>query len=923
VEILLEYPDRLRRNATPGLIPALEALRERIVSRFGRKLVVTHLGLARDRYREFIGNQEAIGHQLERRLVVPSWGEADYQSCTSPRSVAGSASPKFRLKMPLSLGHEFGVSLHAHLYPEHGRRDAVAELCALFNLLISIFDWVNDCSPDAHHELASVFSEETVRRLCADSSGAHDLQQALATVQHPGVRALIKTMITFFTNLHAWARTSVNDAAWERLSGLLVRAYRAEIVTTGLNGAAHHSFSEALAAAQAKSVLPFEIFLAIAIACEDQPLALHMDDALALVRSFGTLISIADDVADLVSDYRSGDANTILLNLGISSRNAAAHPPDDEFAFDGEKCAEALVEGLYENVTLALSLAASGRDSSRVQRFGDVIVGYAQGWLGLTELDPHVDGADTESAAFKRALLTDAVKLAQGIRRRDGNPCGWLIDGRSALLRSNTLQIATRRLWEKLRPYRPTAVGGVSLGADPLVAGLMIQAQGEGWPLKGFMIRQAPKKHGLCKQVEGPELTAQDRVALVDDLIGGGGTLQLATRCIEPFGAQIVAAGALIDLHKGGAADLRRRGVPVETLFTGGELGMAIQSPLRPGAWKLQWSVPGIYRGQYWAPKSSPTSAGGHIYLGSDTGYVACLAVTGEEQWRHAVRDTVRGVHGRPLILDGKVYFGAYDGFAYCLDAQSGSLLWETHCAGSIVTSVAACRAGGAVCVAGATDKQAGVLVTLSAETGHILWRLESQSPLECTPGFDAQRGRLIAGANNGVVVAVDASSGEVAWQFATGGAVKGAVAIDRHGRCYFGSEDGFVYAVDGSAGALLWKRKISHSLHTEPLLCGDMLVAAGNSKRVVALKTDTGEVCWITTLRAPHVGGVALVADKWIALGCDAGTVYLLDREQGLPVWTYHTGGSIRSTPAVIDNRLLVPSTDGKLYCFAKDAHE
>jgi len=924
VEFQFESSDSPLENAGTGLIPALAELQRRIRSRFARMLGAAHLGLAPCRYREFIGNQEAIGRELERRLVAPSWGEADHQYYTSHLSVLGSALPRFGLAVPLAFGHELGASVHSHLYPGHGRRDAVAEVCALFNLLIALFDWVIDCRPDARKELTDVFGEDTVRRLSAYTGGAQDLQRTIGAVQNPAVRVLLKTISAFFANLHASARVSASDPAWARMNGLLVQAYRAEIVTTGLNRGSQ-SFSEALGAAHDKSVLPFEIFLAIAAACEDQPVARKMDEAIGFVRSIGTLMAVADEVSDLVRDYRSGDTNTILLNLGIYSRNgneAAADTCDGEFAFDGEESANAVAEHLYENVTRALCLAESGSDPSSVQRVRDAILGYAQGWLRLTELRQRSGYADDEALALKRALLTNAVKIAQGIRY-DGSPCTWLIDGRAALLRSNVLQLAARRLWQKLRHYRPTAVGGVSLGGHPIVAGLMLQAQGEGWPLKGFIIRHTPKKYGLCRQVEGPDLNSQDRVALVDDLIGGGASLRSAAECIAPFGPQVVVVGGVVDLRKGGAIGLRGRGIPVETIFTESELGLAAQRPLRPDAWKLLWSVSGIYRSIYWAPKSSPSSLAGSIYVGSDAGYVACFTAAGEEQWRYAVRDTLRGVHAKPLILDGRVYFGAYDGFAYCVDAKSGNLRWETRCAGRILSSASSTPGGGEVYVSGGADAGGGVIVALSAETGEIVWRHAIQSPIECSPSFDAIRSRLITGAEDGVVYAVDTSSGEEAWHFSTAGAVKGAIAVDSYGRCFAGSEDGFLYALDGSSGVPLWKRKISNSLHTQPLLCGDMVVSAGDSKRVVALNTATGEVCWIATLRGPHVGGAALVAERWIAIGCDAGTVYLLDREHGLPLWTYDTGGSIRSTPAIVGDRFLVPSTDSRLYCFGKDADE
>jgi len=179
---------------------------------------------------------------------------------------------------------------------------------------------------------------------------------------------------------------------------------------------------------------------------------------------------------------------------------------------------------------------------------------------------------------------------------------------------------------------------------------------------------------------------------------------------------------------------------------------------------------------------------------------------------------------------------------------------------------------------------------------GQTLWRFKTNSPIVCSPSFDTNLQRLITGAEDGVVYSIDASSGNEVWRFPTAGAIRASVSIDCDSRCFIGSEDGFLYVLDGHAGVLLWKRKISNSRHSEPLLFGDMVVSAGDSKLVVALEVATGEVRWLAALRGPHVGGAALVAELWSAIGRDAGKVDLLDRESVQTVWTFDTGGSIRS---------------------------
>jgi outer membrane protein assembly factor BamB/orotate phosphoribosyltransferase len=924
VEIKFDTSDRPLEKSDPTFALALESLRSSIVRGFVRRLRTARLGLARDRFREFDGNLEAIGRELEIRLIHQSWSEADHAYYNSQLSYSDCKHPPFAFPAPMAFGYHLGALIHGYLYPERGRCDAIAELCALFNLFITIFDWITDRLPDAHCELDHVISEETLRHLSSGADGVREFQQTIESAQHPAVRILLKTMGRFFADLHASACVSVDHPKWERLNALLVQAYRAEIATSGLNHASQ-SLSECLAYARAKSVLPFEIILAIAVACEDRPVAKAMEDATAFVQCIGTLIQVADDVSDLVRDYRSGDANTILLDFGVRNGNGievAGGANEGTPTLRSDECVDSVVNRLYETFTRALCHVKSGSDFSDIAHFGDVITCYVQGWLGITELGPRTDFADDQAAGLKRTLLTDAVKIAQGVRK-NGRPYAWIMDGRAALLRSDALQSATRQLWQKLRRYRPTAVGGVSLGADPVVAGLLLQAQEEGWPLKGFIIRPESKKYGLCKQVEGPDLTSRDRVALVDDLIGGGATLQFAVECIAPFGSHVVAAGGVVDLCKGGSTGLRHQGIPVETIFTESELGLTPQRPLRPNAWKLTWSVPGIYRSTYCAPKSTPTFLNGNIYMGSDAGYVACLTTRGVEQWRYNTRDTQRGVHGKPLILGQRVYFGAFDGFAYCVDAHSGALLWETHCAASIVTSATSSLDANKVYFSGGTFANCGIVVCLSAETGEMIWRHKVESPIESSPFFDVRRSRLIAATNIGFVFAIDASSGEEIWRFSVGAAVKGSVAVDPYGRCFIGGEDGCLYALDVDSGDLLWKRRISNSLQTSPLLCGDMVVSGGDSKRVFALRTETGEVCWISTLRGSHLGGAAFVSGRWIAIGCDAGIVYLLDSKNGLLVWSFETGGSIRSTPAVFQDKFLVPSTDGRLYCFGENAQE
>jgi orotate phosphoribosyltransferase len=750
VEIQLEPEERLFQRTAPGLIGGLRQFQRRIVKELARKLDAASLGHEGSRQAEFIGNQVVLGRKLERQVVVPVWGESDYAAYKSHWGSSDSELPTFDFAITLACGSEMGTSMHAHLYPRHGRREAVAEVCTHFNFLITIFDWLMDAHKEARQELGNVFGEDTLRRLLGSMEALPDLQLALASVRNPAVRVLLKTFGAFFTRLHNSARVPVSHPAWAHLTELLIQHYQAEIVTTELAEPANPR-SDRLSATLAKSVLPFHDFLAIAVVCEDQPAMRTMAEASPLAESVGVLIAIADEVTDLVKDYRSGDANTILMRLGLARENCqeASAPHGWRFPSESDQLVNAVVNQLYDNLTRALSLVEFASDSSSIQHTKDAILGFAQGMLHLTELGQRMGDRNDEAETLKRALLTNGVSFGRGLRR-GGAPC--LMDCGAALLDSSVLDIATRRLWHKLRHYRPTAIGGVSLGADPLVRGLMVQAQSQGWPLKGFFIRGASKDPGLGQQMDGSGLSSNDRLAIVDDLMGGGLGHQHAAECIKAYGPQIVAAGVIVDLCGGGAASLRQEEIPVETLFTSGEMGMVVQRPLQPDAWKMLWSVPGIYCGTYIAPASSPSSAGDQIYLGSDAGYVACFTAGGQERWRFTVRDPNGSVHAKPLIQNGRVYFGAADGVAYCLDAQSGQLQWATRCASRIVSSPSSIAAEHKVFISGAIDG-GGIVVCLCAETGRIMWRLETESPIESSPAIESKCGIRTERSTNTFVV--------------------------------------------------------------------------------------------------------------------------------------------------------------------------
>ncbi|GAB7023092.1 orotate phosphoribosyltransferase [Salidesulfovibrio brasiliensis] len=117
------------------------------------------------------------------------------------------------------------------------------------------------------------------------------------------------------------------------------------------------------------------------------------------------------------------------------------------------------------------------------------------------------------------------------------------------------------------------AVGGMTLGADPLVSSVTVLSHESGRPLPGFIIRKKSKGHGTNQYLEGlKNLPKGAKVALLEDVVTTGGTLVTACERVRDAGFEIVAVLAVLDREEGGRENLENAGLPLESIFTRQEL---------------------------------------------------------------------------------------------------------------------------------------------------------------------------------------------------------------------------------------------------------------------------------------------------------------------------------------------------------------
>lgn len=120
-----------------------------------------------------------------------------------------------------------------------------------------------------------------------------------------------------------------------------------------------------------------------------------------------------------------------------------------------------------------------------------------------------------------------------------------------------------------LLPQGVVGVGGMTLGADPLVSAVSLVSFLRGRPMPGFIVRKAPKGHGTNQFLEGlANFNPGDRVALLEDVVTTGGTLLTVIDRVQEAGLTVAAVLTVLDRREGGSERLRERGFPLLSVFT-------------------------------------------------------------------------------------------------------------------------------------------------------------------------------------------------------------------------------------------------------------------------------------------------------------------------------------------------------------------
>lgn len=184
----------------------------------------------------------------------------------------------------------------------------------------------------------------------------------------------------------------------------------------------------------------------------------------------------------------------------------------------------------------------------------------------FSEADAH---ARLLAVLRKKSVFHGDFVLSSGARSKYYIDCRLTtLDPEGATLVGQVMHTLIRRE-AAARKLRIDAVGGLTLGADPIALATAIysfQAK-DPTPLKAFVVRKAAKEHGKGKQIEG-NFAAGDSVVVVEDAVTSGDSAINAIQAIEKAGGKIALVAALVDRQQGGGEKIQALGHPFFAAFT-------------------------------------------------------------------------------------------------------------------------------------------------------------------------------------------------------------------------------------------------------------------------------------------------------------------------------------------------------------------
>lgn len=175
----------------------------------------------------------------------------------------------------------------------------------------------------------------------------------------------------------------------------------------------------------------------------------------------------------------------------------------------------------------------------------------------------------------KLAKLLEEKSLRRGnFILASGKSSTYYIDGKLTSMSAEGASLIADAILEEIRDLAVDAVGGMDMGATPIVGAVAVSGFRAGRPLPTFVVRKEVKAHGTMKQIEGPIPQTPGKVVIIDDVVTTGDSILKAIDAVEKAGHTVLLAISLLDRGAGATEALTRRGIRYQPLATLEDIGV-------------------------------------------------------------------------------------------------------------------------------------------------------------------------------------------------------------------------------------------------------------------------------------------------------------------------------------------------------------
>lgn len=503
----------------------------------------------------------------------------------------------------------------------------------------------------------------------------------------------------------------------------------------------------------------------------------------------------------------------------------------------------------------------------------------------------------------------------QKIQSPSGKTQNWLIDLRPVLLDVEALNLITDMFWDEYEDKLPFQIGGMEVAAVPLVTGLLMKADQRGLKTNGFVIRKERKKSGLGKIIEGT--LTDDPIIIVDDIMNSGSSLEKARVAVEQADKKIDEVFVILNFESpAGKEWVEQKNIKQNHLLT--------LDPFEVNLYKKEWKPPKITYDAVWrffekgafpfhiVPKSTPLLVDDYLYMGTESAKMFCInRHDGEVVWEYDTKTKhAKGIWSSPAHHDGKIFFGAYNGIAYCLDAKSGKEVWKNSCCEFIGSSPLVVPENNMVYIGleHQRPRQMGSNAAFDIETGERIWERAQKKYQHGSACYYAPKDLVIWGNADHDVTAYEAKTGKIVWKQETERSHKYPPRVDEERKLVISTSfDGNIYILDVETGELKAAIQTDDICYTTPLVASGKIFAGSGDRNLYVIDADNYELIKKIDMRARTYSSPRLI-DGNVVFGTGGGLIVELNPD------TLETEGQAQ-LPDAITNAISAPPEADTLY--------